>query len=114
MLKTVKVEGNLKTIKQKLNTKTTAAYVAVVTGAVGSGAAMAITAPVTGSFAYDLYDVAVNSILNGAPGFVGGLVGVVYSASKLGANWMLASLGILGSTAVLQADTITTSLGAVI
>ncbi len=73
--------------------------------------AVAITAPATGSFAYDLYDVTVNDILKGAPGFIGGLVGVVISATKIAENWKLAALGILGSTAVIKADTITTSLG---
>lgn len=112
----------LKSLKAKAqDTKTFVKYkvgvayaVMTATVLVASQNAMAITAPTTGSFAYDLYDVAVNDILNGAPGFVGGLAGVAYSATKLGTNWMLAVLGILGSTAVLQADAITTSLGAVI
>lgn len=73
--------------------------------------AAAITAPATGSFAYDLYDVGVNDMLKGAPGFIGGLLGIVYSASKLSANWMWASLGVLGSTCVIKADAITSSLG---
>lgn len=73
--------------------------------------ATAITAPATGSFAYDLYDVGVNDMLKGAPGFIGGLLGIVYSASKLSANWMWASLGVLGSTCVIKADAITSSLG---
>ena len=34
--------------------------------------AFAITAPVAGSFAYDVYDMAVNSILKGPIGFVAG------------------------------------------
>jgi len=76
--------------------------------------AFAVTAPATGSFAYDLYDVVVVDMIQGAPGFVGGLVGVVYSATKIATNWMLAALGVVGSTAVIQADTITTSLGALI
>lgn len=80
---------------------------------IATGAA-AVTGPAAGAFGYDLYDVAVNQMINGAPGFVGGLAGVVISASKLSTNWMYASLGILGSTAVLKADTITTSLGYIV
>ncbi|WP_339145181.1 hypothetical protein [Pseudoalteromonas galatheae] len=74
----------------------------------------AITAPAQGSFAYDLYDVGVNMILKGAPGFIGGLVGIVYSATQLSNNWKGAGLGILASTAVIKADSITTSLGMII
>ena len=74
----------------------------------------AITAPAAGSFAYDLYDVGVNDIVKGAPGFVGGVAGVAYSATKLSTDWKAASLGILASTMVIKADAITTSLGALI
>lgn len=73
--------------------------------------AMAITAPTAGSFGYDMYDIGVNSILKGAPGFIGGLFGIVWSATKLASNWILAVLGILGSTMVIKADSVTTSLG---
>ena len=82
-----------------------------VSALVISTGTFAITGPAPGDFGYDLYDVAVNDMIGGAPGFVGGLAGVVVSASKLSANWLYAGLGILGSTAVLKADTITTSLG---
>jgi hypothetical protein len=74
----------------------------------------AITAPASGSFAYDLYDVGVNDIVKGAPGFVGGVAGVAYSATKLSTDWKAASLGILASTMVIKADAVTTSLGALI
>ena len=76
--------------------------------------ATAITAPTAGSFAYDIYDVGVNEILKGAPGFVGGMLGIIFSATKLSTDWKMASLGVLASTAVIKADSITTSLGLVI
>lgn len=93
--------------------------VAMAVGAVGVfavciPAAHAITAPAAGSFAYDMYDVGVNKILKGAPGFIGGMVGIVYSATQLSSNWKGAGLGILASTAVIKADSITTSLGMIV
>lgn len=100
-------------LKTRCNHKLLALF-ALFTATLMTHQAMAITTPAANSFAYDLYDVGVNNILNGAPGFIGGLFGVVYSATKIASNWIAAVLGILGSTAVLQADNITTSLGALI
>ncbi len=96
--------------------KLTKAVVVATLGAVAlsSTGAMALVAPVAGSFAYDMYDIGVNQILNGAPGFIGGVCGIVYSATLINKNWIAAALGILACTAVLRADTITTSLGAII
>ena len=74
----------------------------------------AITAPAAGSFAYDLYDVAVNDIVKGAPGFVGGVFGVAYSATKFSTDWKIATAGILASTMIIKADTVTTTLGALV
>jgi hypothetical protein len=56
----------------------------------------------------------VNDILKGAPGFVGGIFGIVYSATKMSSDWKLAGMGVLASSAVLKADSITTSLGALV
>ena len=75
------------------------------------GDAEAITAPKAGALAYDLYDVGVNKLLKGPVGFIGGMLGIVVAATHLSKNWIPASLGILGSTALLKADSITTSLG---
>jgi hypothetical protein len=102
------IKNKLKKVN-KMKAFLATAIVAAITAATTT--ALAITGPTAGSFGYDLYDVAVNDMIGGAPGFVGGLAGVVLSASKLSTNWLYASLGILGSTAVLKADTITTSLG---
>lgn len=77
-------------------------------------AAQAITAPAAGTFAFDLYDVAVNDMIKGAPGFVGGMVAVVLSAIQLSKAPILAGAGILGGTALIKADTITTSMGMII
>lgn len=102
------------TLKRKVTAANPAVLLSAVTVTVASFYAIdasAITAPASGSFAYDLYDVGVNKILKGAPGFIGGLVGIVYSATQLSNNWKGAGLGILASTAVIKADSITTSLG---
>lgn len=104
----------LDTIKSKANAfiSTRKGKAAVVTSLlVIAGGASAIVAPAAGTFAYDLYDVGVNDILKGAPGFIGGMVGIIFSATKMSDNWKMAGLGILASTAVIKADTITSSLG---
>lgn len=100
----------LNAVKFALGKKPTAVTLIAGFTFAAAGAA-AITAPAAGSFGYDLYDILVTQGLQGAPGFAAGVLGVAWSASKLSANWMLASLGVLGSTCVLKADTITTSMG---
>jgi len=74
--------------------------------------AFAITAPTAGSFAYDVYDMAVNSILKGPIGFVGGLAAVCFGSAlaiqqKIGG----AIPALLGGAVLLKADTIVTSMG---
>ena len=85
---------------------------AFFSGLFATGAAMAITAPAADSFGYDLYDILVLQGVQGAPGFVIGVLGIGYSALQLNSgNWKLPVLGVLGSSAVLRADDITTTLG---
>lgn len=76
--------------------------------------AMGIETPDTGAFGYDLYDIAVNRMLRGPIGFVGGLTAIVVSAVNITKNWMLAAAGILGGTALLKADTIVSTMGMLI
>ena len=77
-----------------------------------SSMASAITAPVAGSFAYDVYDIGVNKILQGPIGFVGGVMAIVIGAiAAIRAQIMLAIPAILGGAVILKADAITTSLG---
>jgi|OM-RGC.v1.030237965 hypothetical protein len=88
--------------------KGTALFVALF----GSAAAMAITAPTAGSLGYDLYDIFVLQGIQGAPGFLGGVIGIAYSATMMNSgNWKLPALGVLGSSALIRADDITTTLG---
>jgi len=73
---------------------------------------VAITAPAAGSFAYDVYDMAVNSILKGPIGFVAGLAAVCFGAAlaiqqKIGG----AIPALLGGAVLLKADTIVSSMG---
>ena len=78
-------------------------------------AAMAIVAPAVGSLGYDLYDIFVLQGIQGAPGFLGGVIGIAYSATMMNSgNWKLPALGVLGSSALIRADDITTSLGMII
>ena len=77
--------------------------------------AVAIVAPAgPGDFAWDVYDIAVNRILNGPIGFVAGVGAMVAGAvaaiqQKIG----LAAMAILGGAVLLNADNMITSLGMV-
>lgn len=74
--------------------------------------AFGINVPQTGSFAYDLYDVAVNGLLKGPAGFVAGVGAIVFGAANLiGGRVLTAVPSILGGAVLIKADTITRSLG---
>jgi len=77
--------------------------------------AQAINTPAANSFAYDLYDIGVNKIVKGPIGFVGGVVAMVAGAiAAIQARILLALPAILGGAALLKADSIVSSLGAII
>ena len=107
-------QGEIKRLAQRAKPYVTNPTVMVMALMSCSMAAHAITAPAAGSFAYDIYDVGVNKMIKGAPGFVGGMITVIVSAINITKNWLLAGGGILGGTALIKADSITTSLGALI
>lgn len=77
--------------------------------------ASAITAPAAGDFGYDIYDIAVNDILQGPIGFVGGLacivIGAVFAVKQ---QFMGAIPCVLGGAAIIKGDTIVQSLGMLI
>jgi len=75
----------------------------------------AFTAPASGSFAYDIYDIGVNSILKGPIGFAAG-VGSMVAAAVMAIRQMLlpAAATVLGGAFLLKADSVVTSLGALI
>lgn len=67
--------------------------------------------PTSGSFAYDVYDITVNKILNGPIGFVAGVTGVVLGATQLFVGrYMTAIPPILGGALLLKAEDILTTL----
>lgn len=93
----------------------TALMVLGTTCLVAASNADAFTAPAAGSFAYDIYDVGVNDILKGPIGFAAG-VGSMVAAAIMAIRQMLlpAAATILGGAFLLKADSVVTSLGALI
>ena len=78
-------------------------------------AAHAVAAPTTGGFAQTVYDVGITDILKGPIGFVGGVGAIVFGAvSAIQGRVMQAAPAVLGGAALLQADTIVESLGAIV
>lgn len=75
-------------------------------------AALALTSPASGSFFYDVYDIGVNKILKGAPGFVIGCGAIAWGGSMLFKSQVVpAVMSILGGGIVLKADTVVSTLG---
>ena len=79
------------------------------------GEALAMTAPSAGSFAYDVYDIGVNSILKGPIGFIGGVGAIVFGAIEAIRGRILEAVpAILGGAALLKADSIVQTLGCIV
>ena len=77
--------------------------------------AWAISAPPGGSFAYDIYEIAVNDILQGPIGYVAGVGFIALGAVNAGRNNIMAAIPcILGGGALLRANSIVETLGAII
>jgi hypothetical protein len=77
--------------------------------------AFAMTTPAAGSFAYDLYDIAVNQILLGPIGFVAGVAAMVFAAILSIRQMILPAAGVvLGGAFLLSADTVVQTIGTVI
>jgi len=115
-LKKLSKKYNEASLKLIFNPKVTmAAAIALMAGGavlVSANMASAITAPVTGSFAYDIYDIAVNQMVKGPIGYIGGLGAMVWGAfSAIQQKLGMAACSILGGGALIKADTITQSLG---
>ena len=73
-----------------------------------------IPVPAAGSFAFDIYDVAVNDILNGPIGFTGGVAAMAMGAMMaIQQKIALALPCLLGGALLMTADTMTTTLGAI-
>jgi len=76
--------------------------------------AYAFTTPVAGSFAYEVYDIGVNSILKGPIGFIAGVLLIVYGGLQVLKSWMIGIAAILVGGMVVKADTVVVSLGALV
>ena len=92
-----------------------AAGIALMAGGavlISANIASAITAPASGSFAYDVYDIAVNDMIKGPIGYIAGLGAMVWGAfSAIQQKLGMAAASILGGGAIVKADAITESLG---
>ena len=76
---------------------------------------MAVTTPASGSFLYDLYDIAVVQILQGPGGFVGGCAVMIIACVLLVRQMILpGACAMLGGALILKADSLVSSLGAII
>ena len=80
-----------------------------------AASAFAFTAPASGDFMYDLYDIGVNSILNGPIGFVGAILAFVAAAVLAIRQMILPAAGtVLAGVFLLKASSLITGLGALI
>lgn len=77
--------------------------------------AMALSAPGSGTFAYDLYDIGINQILKGPIGFVAGVACMVLAAVLAVRQMHLPAVCcVLGGAFLLKADSVVETIGAVI
>ena len=77
-----------------------------------SSAAFAITAPVAGDFAYDVYDIGVNKIVKGPIGYVGGMGAIAFGAIQAAKNQVLMAVpAIIGGAIILKADAVVATMG---
>ncbi|EAT0258223.1 conjugative transfer protein TraE [Salmonella enterica] len=74
----------------------------------------AFTTPSTGSFGYNVYDIAINKIASGPIGFVGGAWLIAMGSTKMNEGWTRALPFILAGSCLIKLDEITQSLGATI
>ena len=75
----------------------------------------AITSPTSGTFAYSIFDLAVNDILSGPIGFVAGVGAVVWGAMLAMRNQYIPAIGaLLSGGALLGADSIVQTMGIMI
>jgi hypothetical protein len=75
-------------------------------------AVYAFTPPTSGSFAYDVYDIAVKKIAQGPIGFVSGVGGIILGVVQLFTGRIFSAVPcVLGGALILKSESITTSLG---
>jgi hypothetical protein len=89
----------------------TAVALAIAASMLLSSVASAFTAPATGDFGYDVYDIVVNQILNGPIGFIGGVALIVFGATQIMKNWFSTILCIIAGTVLIRAESLVVTLG---
>jgi len=88
--------------------------VTVIALALSARNAFALAAPVAGTFAYDIYDIAVMQMLQGPIGFVAASLAIVFGAVlAIQGRVIQAVPAVLGGALLLKADAIVTTLGAI-
>jgi len=88
--------------------------VLLATIAVAAWPVMAFTAPAATSLGYSVYTVVVTQLLGGPIGFVGGVILIVWGATQVMKQWLITVLCIIAGTVIIKAQTIVTSLGALV
>lgn len=91
----------------------TAAFMMLALLAISQGV-FAFSTPATGSFGYNVYDIAINKIASGPIGFVGGAWLIAMGSTKMNEGWTRALPFILAGSCLIKLDEITQSLGAII
>jgi hypothetical protein len=95
--------------------KINVAVFAVLTILLIQTSAYAMAVPAAGSFAFDLYDIAVNQILLGPIGFVAGVACMAVAAIMAIRQMLIQAIGVIcGGAFLLAADTVVQTLGTTI
>ncbi len=98
-----------------MKTKTFTLFVVLATTCFMAANALALTAPGSGTFAYDLYDIGINQILKGPIGFVAGVACMVLAAVLAVRQMLLPAVCcVLGGAFLLKADSVVETIGAII
>ena len=104
----------MRTIFRKLHGKTALILLAATALVALAGAALALPVPAVGDLGYDIYSLFMD-IKDGPVGYAGagiGIAGVAFLGYK--SQWIPAVGALLGTGAIIKADTIVQSLGALI
>jgi hypothetical protein len=82
--------------------------------ALGATAAYAFVPPVAGAVGFEIYDMVVTQILQGAIGMVAAAIALVFGVVQLFRSWVMGVVGIIVATLIFQADAIVQTLGMVL
>ena len=104
----------MRKILERLSGRTALTLAAVAAVLAAAGAALALPVPTSGDLGYDVYTLFM-SIKDGPVGYAGAGIGIA-GAAFLGykSQWIPAIGALLGTGAIVKADTIVQSLGALV